>query len=98
MNLNLCSEYKITPDTSIAAEGECVGKREIDSASYNKVIPALGANVTVWERFSENSVWRFMSITTSQPSFDILLKQKNIPLNIRQQTSYNELISYTYRF
>ena len=42
MKLNLCSEYKITPDTSkgrtsgatvIAAEGECVGKREIDSAS-----------------------------------------------------------------
>ena len=100
MKLNLCSEYKITPSPgkSDGHSSECVGKREIDSASIDKVILATSVVVSLWERFTKDSVWRIMSWSIGDADFNVKLNNNNIDLGIKLHTSINEFISYTYRF
>ena len=100
MKLNLCSEYKITPSPgkSDGHSSECVGKREIDSASIDKVILATSVVVSLWERFTKDSVWRILSQSAGDADFNVKLNNNNIDLGIKLHTSINEFISYTYRF
>ena len=100
MKLNLCSEYKITPSPgkSDGHSSECVGKREIDSSSIDKVAFTLNWVITLWERFTKDSVWRIMSWSIGDADFNVKLNNNNIDLGIKLHTSINEFISYTYRF
>ena len=100
MKLNLCSEYKITPSPgkSDGHSSECVGKREIDSASIDKVILATSVVVSLWERFTKDSVWRILSQSAGDADFNVKLKNNSIDLGIKFRTAITEIISYTYRF
>ena len=100
MKLNLCSEYKITPSPgkSDGHSSECVGKREIDSASIDKVILATSVVVSLWERFTKDSVWRILSWSSGDANFNVKLKNNSMDLVIKSRTAITEFISYTYRF
>ena len=100
MKLNLCSEYKITPSPgkSDGHSSECVGKREIDSSSIDKVAFTLNWVITLWERFTKDSVWRIMSWSIGDADFNVKLNNNNIDLGIKFHTAIIEYISYTYRF
>ena len=100
MKLNLCSEYKITPSPgkSDGHSSECVGKREIDSASIDKVVLATSLVVSLWERFTKDSVWRILSQSAGDADFNVKLKNNSIDLGIKFRTAITEIISYTYRF
>ena len=100
MKLNLCSEYKITPSPgkSDGHSSECVGKREIDSSSIDKVAFTTSVVVTLWERFTKDSVWRILSQSAADADFNVKLKNNSIDLGIKFRTAITEIISYTYRF
>ena len=101
MKLNLCSEYKITPSPVKKSDGhssECVGKREIDSSSIDKVAFTTSVVVTLWERFTKDSVWRILSQSAGDVDFNVKLKNNSIELGIKFRTAITEIISYTYRF
>ena len=101
MKLNLCSEYKITPSPVKKSDGhssECVGKREIDSSSIDKVAFTLNWVITLWERFTKDSVWRIGSWSIGDADFNVKLNNNNIDLGIKFHTAIIEYISYTYRF
>ena len=100
MKLNLCSEYKITPSPgkSDGHSSECVGKREIDSSSIDKVAFTTSVVVTLWERFTKDSVWRILSQSAGDADFNVKLKNNSIDLGIKFRTAITEIISYTYRF
>ena len=100
LKLNLCSEYKITPSPgkSDGHSSECVGKREIDSASIDKVILATSVVVSLWERFTKDSVWRILSWSSGDANFNVKLKNNSMDLVIKSRTAITEFISYTYRF
>ncbi len=106
--LNLCSQYKVTPkleDGEVELKGhggECVGKTEIDSAGAKGVGVALIVHITLWERVTKDSVWKFASADSGTNLTDTTdaLKLKNHDKNLRIDiTSMSfEFISYTYRF
>ena len=101
MKLNLCSEYKITPSPVKKSDGhssECVGKREIDSSSIDKVAFTLNWVITLWERFTKDSVWRILSWSSGDANFNVKLKNNSMDLVIKSRTAITEFISYTYRF
>ena len=100
MKLNLCSEYKITPSPgkSDGHSSECVGKREIDSSSIDKVAFTTSVVVTLWERFTKDSVWRILSWSSGDANFNVKLKNNSMDLVIKSRTAITEIISYTYRF
>ena len=100
MKLNLCSEYKITPSPgkSDGHSSECVGKREIDSSSIDKVAFTTSVVVTLWERFTKDSVWRILSQSAGDADFNVKLKNNSMDLGIKFRTAITEIISYTYRF
>ena len=100
IKLNLCSEYKITPSPgkSSGHSSECVGKREIDSSSIDKVAFTLNWVITLWERFTKDSVWRILSWSSGDANFNVKLKNNSMDLVIKSRTAITEIISYTYRF
>ena len=67
IKLNFCSQYKITSnlDDDHKNSGECVGKTEIDSSSINKFGITFNLYSTSLERFTEDSIWKVVSWTTS---------------------------------
>ena len=104
-NLNLCSQYKVTPLSSGKHSGECVGKTEIDSASSNGFGFAEVAHLTFWERHTENSIWKIGSGSRgtnsnwlSSSSDSLKLKNHDRNLEVEMQQLSVEYISYTYRF
>ena len=106
--LNLCSQYKVTPkleDGEAASSGhggECVGKTEIDSASSKGVGVAGITHVTLWERVTKDSSWKFFSaelgINITDTADALKLKNHDKNLSVLLGSSSIELISYTYRF
>jgi hypothetical protein len=106
--LNLCSQYKVTPkleDGEAASSGhggECVGKTEIDSASSKGVGVAGITHVTLWERVTKDSSWKFFSaelginITDTADALKLKNHDKNLSVSIGSASV--EYISYTYRF
>ena len=110
VKLNLCEEYKVTEnrdkigDNDFEGDGECTGKREIDSASTAgyKIIPVIHFNI--WQRSSKKSIWSILSVDFSltaivSQSKKLNYKYHNNSLFREVPTSQSvELISYTYRF
>jgi len=104
--LNLCSEYKITTSQEQSGgnskEVECIDKKEIDTASWNGYGLGFFFNVTVWERFTKDSIWRILttiggaSDASANPEPKLKNHNKNLKILIGSQII--EFISYTYRF
>ena len=97
IKLNLCEEYKIVDNS-----GECIGEKEIDSASKKVYSSLLVVHLTLWERKIKSSIWRLGSITTTLEGQEggINFNYKNHPNTIQTfPTASNvTVISYTYRF
>ena len=100
IKLNLCSQYKITPnlDDDHKNSGECVGKTEIDSSSINKFGITFNLHATLWERFTEDSIWKVVSWTTSTADNNDLKLKKHNDLKLTASSATELFISYTYRF
>jgi len=102
--LNLCSQYKISYTRDREIQTECVGKKEIDSYSGKKLGVASLYNITLWERRTKDSIWRFLqgSGAVALGSNDkgyIRVKLKNHrSLALWMKSSMEEFVSYTYRF
>ena len=92
----LCEEYRIS-----GSESDCIGKKEIDSATATgtDVDPVFFFNL--WERYSENSIWQF-----ARASFNISGRPSNLKYKNHENTTFAEqphtehieFFSYTYRF
>ena len=92
----LCEEYRIS-----GSESDCIGKKEIDSATATGtyVDPVFFFNL--WERYSENSIWQF-----ARASFNISGRPSNLKYKNHENTTFSEqphtehieFFSYTYRF
>ena len=105
--LNLCSQYKVTPALRDSGEveltghgGKCVGKTEIDSASSKEVGVANVQYVTLWERVTKDSIWKIGATSSAGSPWGNALKLKNHDKNLSVSigSSSIEIISYTYRF
>jgi hypothetical protein len=103
LKLNLCSQYKVTPKIDGKSDeeyskGECVGKTEIDSYAGKKLGGSSGFIMTLWERVTEDSIWRILLINDAYAYDDIKLKNHTENLVLNVQAMSWELISYTYLF
>ena len=92
----LCEEYRIS-----GSEGDCIGKKEIDSATATgtDVDPVFFFNL--WERYSENSIWQFARASfniSGRPSNLKYKNHKNTTFAEQPHTEHIEFFSYTYRF
>ena len=105
--LNLCSQYKITPNNTPLDAGSqkghggaCVGKTEIDSSSYKGFGLTVNGSFTIWERVTKDSVWKIMTGAGATLLNDLELKFKNHSKNLGSKIEIGslEFISYTYRF
>ena len=97
IKLNLCEEYKIVDNS-----GECIGKKEIDSASKKVYSSLLVVHLTLWERKIKSSLWRLASITTTLEGQEggLNFNYKNHPNTIQTFPTASNItfFSYTYRF
>ena len=113
LKMNLCSQYIVTPKDNPMFhdnydqkyKGECVGKKEIDSYSGKKLGVASAAHMTIWERRTKDSIWRFVKVSEglalgSNDKGLIRVKLKNHSKNLALWMSSLtiEMVSYTYRF
>ena len=107
--LNLCSQYKVTPALKDSGGveltghgGKCVGKTETDSASSQGFGVALLNHFTIWERVTKDSIWKIGSGEFGENLTDtadaLKLKNHDKNLSVKIASSSIELISYTYRF
>ena len=104
LKLNLCSQLSYFGTEGGRLQTECVGKTEIDSYSGKKLEVASASFLTIWERRTKDSVWRFMqasgavALGSGEKGY-ISTKLKNhrsLALFIGSETW--EIITYTYRF
>ena len=104
LKLNLCSQLRYHQVSYLETQRECVGKKEIDSYSGKKLGVASLYNITLWERRTKDSIWRFLqtSVGVALGSNDkgyIRVKLKNHrSLALWMKSSMEEFVSYTYRF
>ena len=103
--LNLCSQLIKTGTEGGRLQTECVGKTEIDSYSGQKSGIATSAQMTLWERRTKDSIWRFGSISQGvalgsddKGYIRIKLKNHSKSLALWMSSQTEEIISYTYRF
>jgi len=92
----LCSEYRIS-----GSKGDCVGKKEIDTATAKRTAVEFVFYFNLWERYSENSIWKFIQFSSNISGGRGNLKyknRKNTTLAELTHTEHREIISYTYRF
>jgi len=103
VRLYLCSEYRIS-ESEGKKYGDCVGKKEIDSATASGTAVHNVFYFNLWERYSENSIWKFIVFN---PSASIEGKEKsnlkyknhnNTTFAEQPSTLHVEMFSYTYRF
>ena len=85
--------------------GECVGKTEIDSYSGKKLGIASTSSMTLWERRTKDSIWRFGSSTgglalgsNDKGYLRAKLKNHSKSLALWMSSAAIEFVSYTYRF
>ena len=104
LKLNLCSQLRYHQVSYLETQRECVGKKEIDSYSGNKFGVSSLYNITLWERRTKDSIWRFLqgSGAVALGSNDkgyIRVKLKNHrSLAMWMESLTEEFVSYTYRF
>ena len=104
LKLNLCSQLRYHQVSYLETQRECVGKKEIDSYSGNKFGVSSLYNITIWERRTKDSIWRFgqasegVALGSNDKGY-IRVKPKNHrSLALWMSSSTTEYISYTYRF
>ncbi len=107
--INLCTNYVLSlsykDDGKLddVHNGKCNGKTKIDEIHGQGPIGSVGLHVTVYESFTKESVWKFVSFDISGPiggdSSEFNLKNFN-QQKIKTSSIANSLdvISYTYRF
>ena len=105
LKLNLCSQLRYHRVSYLEHQRECVGKKEIDSYSGNKFGVSSLYNITLWERRTKDSIWRFL-----QGNFAVALGSNDkgyIPVKLKNHSKSLalfigsetwEIITYTYRF
>jgi len=104
LKLNLCSQLRYHQVSYLEIQTECVGKKEIDSYSGNKLGVSSLYNITLWERRTKDSIWRFLQgsggvALGSNDKGYIRVKLKNHrSLALWMRSSMEEFVSYTYRF
>jgi len=104
LKLNLCSQLRYHQVSYLETQRECVGKKEIDSYSGNKFGVSSLYNITIWERRTKDSIWRFLQgsggvALGSNDKGYIRVKLKNHrSLALWMKSSMEEFVSYTYRF
>ena len=107
VKLNLCEEYKLKGYVSLEEShgtAECVGKKEIDSASYQGFAPEGVFFFNLWERVTEGSVWNVFTLNANinDSKYSALLnknyKHHSDYLRDGKQAQYIEVLAYTYRF
>ena len=103
--LNLCSQYIVHNPEIDKEEVECVGKTEIDSYSGKKLGVASASFLTIWERKTKDSVWRFLqgsggvALGSGEKGYiSTKLKNHSKSLALWMSSVTFEVISYTYRF
>ena len=91
----LCEEFE-----KISRDYQCNGKKEIDSASKTTIVTSPLLHLTVWERYSESSIFQIFSYSGNNSSSPLNLEYKKHSgsLNERVVNTHLELFSYTYRF
>ena len=104
--LNLCSSYQLTikgeydsMEVSNHFIGECIGKTKIDEINIENFIPSAGGNFVVYERVTQNSIWKIISVDATIINYSDF-QLENFDHKIRVDTSITsfDMISYTYRF
>ena len=102
LKVNLCSQYAMD---LVGTNDECLGKTEIDSYSGIKSGVASASHMTVWERRTKDSIWRFLQVSEgvalgSNDKGYIRVKLKNHSKNLAlwMSSATIEVVSYTYRF
>ncbi len=104
LKLNLCSQLRYHQVSYLETQRECVGKKEIDSYSGNKFGVSSLYNITLWERRTKDSIWRFLQgsggvALGSNDKGYIRVKLKNHrSLAMWMESLTEEFVSYTYRF
>ena len=104
LKLNLCSQLRYHQVSYLETQRECVGKKEIDSYSGNKFGVSSLYNITIWERRTKDSIWRFLQgsggvALGSNDKGYIRVKLKNHrSLALWMSPFTTEFVSYTYRF
>jgi len=104
LKLNLCSQLRYHQVSYLEIQTECVGKKEIDSYSGNKLGVSSLYNITLWERRTKDSIWRFLQgsggvALGSNDKGYIRVKLKNHrSLALWMESLTEEFVSYTYRF
>ena len=105
LKLNLCSQLILTGTEGGRLQTECVGKTEIDSYSGKKLGIASTSSMTLWERRTKDSIWRFGSMSGSaalgsddKGYIRVKLKNHSKSLALWMSSQTSEIISYTYRF
>ena len=81
-----------------------MGKKEIDSASYQGFAPEGVFFFNLWERVTEGSVWNVftLNVNINDSKYSALLnknyKHHSDYLRDGKQAQYIEVLAYTYRF
>ena len=102
--LNLCSQYIVHNPEKDKEEVECVGKTEIDSYSGKKLEVASASFLTIWERRTKDSVWRFMqasgavALGSGEKGYISTKLKNHRSLALWMSSVTWEIITYTYRF
>ena len=74
------------------------GKKEIDYSKDTLIGFTPVVHITVWERVTEESIWRFMSVENAQSKVDEFPLKNHDNIFVSIKNNYQELISYTYKF
>ena len=80
----------------------CNGKTEIDVATGQIYEPAIISHMTLWEKYTKDSVWTIGSLSmattlyANQKAFP--LKNHGNVISLKTQYISAEVLSYTYRF
>ena len=105
LKLNLCSQLILTGTEGGRLQTECVGKTEIDSYSGKKLGIASTSSMTLWERRTKDSIWRFGSMSggaalgsDDKGYIRVKLKNHSKSLALWMSSETWEIITYTYRF
>ena len=95
VTLNLCEEF-IKNDRTY----QCYGKKEIDSASKTTIVVSPLLHLTLWESYSESSIFQIFSFYGNNSSSRLNIKYNKHSGNLNESVvnTHLEFFSYTYRF
>ena len=113
IDYNLCSRYELstTYDDEGNAEskrsGKCIGKHKIDRLETQGVGAAAIVNITIWERKTQDSIWRIGTGESGLTSLNLSREEEKKAFGLEKHENYFApeitlttltLVSYTSRF